>query len=331
MYDPRGLYVDPYLTDFSVGYAETQDYFGTRILPITSVRTQSGKYRVFDRSAWLIYEDRREPGTVANEIQGAKWSEDTFKTVEHSLQAPVYDEEDEALASLGGFNSADEGVNLDFDPEEDATETVTEAILRKHEKKAADLVRNAANYPVGHTVTLAGAQQWDDYSGTSAPLTDIRIAIRKIKKATGRNPNLLALPEGAVVYLENHPDVVDRFKNFALTIPEAFRILTGFEGEIIILDSWYNQANHIDDSEDIVSFWGQDAWLGVVDSSPGQRTKTFGKTFQFPYANGGDRPTERWYEVQRKTTVVRNSWRYDVKIVSNIAGYLLKDVIATTA
>src|SRR5512134_2209568 len=106
MYDPGTLYVDPILTDFSVGY-EDQTLFGERIMPLTPVRTQSGKYRVFDRSSWLIYPDRREPGTVANEIRGAKWSEDTFFTKEHSLQAPVHDEEDQQLNSLGGFANAD--------------------------------------------------------------------------------------------------------------------------------------------------------------------------------------------------------------------------------
>src|SRR5688500_1646589 len=101
MYDPGTLYSDPILTDFSVGYAE-QEFYAERLAPQTPVNTQSGRYRVFDRSSWLIYPDRREPGTVANEIRGAKWSEDTFFTKEHSLQAPVYDEEDQQLSSQGG-------------------------------------------------------------------------------------------------------------------------------------------------------------------------------------------------------------------------------------
>jgi hypothetical protein len=60
MYDPGLLYVDPILTNFSVGYDE-QDLFGRRIMPETPVGTQSGQYRVFDRSNWVQFEDRREP------------------------------------------------------------------------------------------------------------------------------------------------------------------------------------------------------------------------------------------------------------------------------
>ncbi len=82
MYDPSLLYTDPILTGFSTGYSD-QELQGDAIMPVTPVNTHSGRYRVFDRSDWLIFPDRREPGTVANEVRGRKWSEDSFKVVEH--------------------------------------------------------------------------------------------------------------------------------------------------------------------------------------------------------------------------------------------------------
>ena len=102
MYDPGTLYLDPILTNFSVGYKD-QTLWAEQIMPLTPVRTQSGKYNVFDRSSWLIFEDRRAPGTVANEVMGYKWATDTFDTVEHSLQVPVLDEERQNLTSQGGL------------------------------------------------------------------------------------------------------------------------------------------------------------------------------------------------------------------------------------
>lgn len=334
MYDPGTLYVDPILTDFSVGYQD-QTLFGERIMPLTPVRTQSGKYRVFDRSGWLIYPDRREPGTVANEIRGAKWSEDQFFTKEHSLQAPVHDEEDQQLTSAGGLANAAFGGGLDIDPMEDATALVTGSILRGHEKKVADLVRNTANYPGDHAVTLAGAQQWDDYTGgeasTSDPVSVLRAAIRKIKAKTGIRPNTIAMPSDGVEYIENHPRVIARFKNFTLTDPDAFRKLTGFEGTIHLVDSVYNAADNIDLAENIQSFWGKDVWVGIVNNSPGQKTRTFGKTFSQIYPDGTVRPTDRWYENARKTEVVRTSQKYDLKVVSNIAGYIIKTAWSASA
>jgi hypothetical protein len=339
MYDPGALYVDPILTNFSVGFQD-QSLYGLRVAPETPVRTQSGRYRVYDRSNWLIHDSRREPGTVANEIQGAKWSEDTFETQEHSLQAPVLDEERQQLTSQGGLAQAFNGGDLQLDPERDATEAVTGDLLRGHEKKVADTVRNTANYAAGNTVTLAGSQQWDDYTFVTAgvptsvvsdPVKDIMTGMRKIYSLTGRWPNQLIIPTMGVSFLENHPRVLTRFSNFALTNPDAFRLLTGFTGEILTVDSVYNAANNIDAAESITSFWGKDVVLAVTDPNPGQRTKTFMKTFAQIYPNGVTRPTDRWREEPRKADIVRTSYKWDTKIVSNVAGYLIKTAFSAGA
>lgn len=331
MYDPSGLYTDPLLTNFSKGY-QPQNLFGLRIFPMVEVSSPSGRYRVFDRSHWLIYNDRREPGTVANEIKGRKWSEDTYSTKEHSLQSPVYDEEEQFLNSQGGLANAAFGGPLQIDPEEDAVIAVKTSVQLKHEKLVADTVRNTANYAAGHSITLGAADQWDNYAGaTSNPLDVVQAAIRKIDADIGRPPNLMVLPREGVTWLENHPDVVARFSNFALTNEDAFRLLTGFEGEILLVDSKYNAADNIDATESITSLWGKDVFLGYVEPEPNLNTLTYAKTFAVPYPNGEVTPVERWREEGRKSDLVRYSWRYDVKITSNIAGYIIKTAFSATA
>ena len=153
----------------------------------------------------------------------------------------------------------------------------------------------------------------------------------RVKSVTGRWPNTLAIPAMGTYFIENHPRIVDRFKAFTLTQPDAFRLLTGFDGTIVLTDSWYNAAQHLDLAESITSFWGKDAWLGLVDPTPGQRTLTFGKTFSQTYPDGTIRPTDRWREEGRKSDLVRVSQKYDVKITSALAGYLIKDAFATSA
>lgn len=339
MYDPGTLYVDPILTGFSVGFQD-QELFGERIMPVTPVRTQSGKYLVFDRSAWLIHESRREPGTVANEISGAKWSSDVFEAHEHSLQAPIFDEERQELTSQGGLADPVFGGPLQLDPEVDATNAVTRSLLLDHEKKVADLVRDPAQYPVANKVALAGAQQFDDwafvtagdpYSIVSDPVGAIRAGMRAIWAATRRYPNTLVIPAMGMEYIENHPRVVERFKTFSLTDPNAFQQLTGFQGTIIPVNSGYNAANNIDDAEDFVDLWGKDLWLGIVDATPGLKQKTFAKTFAQVYPDGTIRPTDRWREEPRKADIVRTSYKYDLKIVSSVAGYLIQNAFSATA
>jgi hypothetical protein len=334
MYDPSTLYTDPILTTLSVGFKD-QSLYGTELFPITPVNTQSGRYRVFDRSDWVIFEDRREPGTIAREVRGRKWSEDTFKTQEHALQGAVHDEENQQLNSLGGLANSAFGGALQIDPHADQTKLLTRAILLKHELKASTLIRDTAQYPGGNTVTLAGAQQWSDYTGgvtsTSNPVNDILVGMRTIWSLTRRYPNVLAIPTMGMSYIENHPRVVDRFKNFRLTQDDAFRLLTGFEGRIINVDSVYNSANNMDATPVVTDFWGKDVWLGIVDPQPGLLTMTFGKTFSQSYPSGGIRPTDRWREEDRKADVIRVSMKYDLKIVSNVAGYLIKTAFGATA
>lgn len=337
MYDPSGLYVDPILTGFSVKYKDQQLY-GELLAPLTTTRAPSGRYRVFGREDWLIFPDTRAPGTVANEVVGRKWSEDTFKVAEHALQSPIFDEEREFLNAQGGLADAAQSGDLDIEPERDATLLITRSIRLKHEKLVADTFRNTANYAAGHTATLAGTARWDNYtfvtpgdpySIVSNPVADIKAAVMRVYLDTGIWPNTMIIPIDALGVIEGHPRVVDRFKNFALTDPAAWKQLLNVPApeNFFIVDSKYNAAQNINATETITSFWGQDVWIGIVDEVPGQSTKTFAKTFQFPYASGDTRPTEKWREEPRKADIVRTSWRYDLKIVSNVAGYVIKTAV----
>ena len=332
MYDPGTLYSDPILTGFSVGY-QAPGFVGLRILPQVEVRTQSARYRVFDRSGRVRFYSRREPGTVANEVRGARWSEDTFKTVEHSLQAAVADEEDQQLNSIGGLADADQAGALQIDPHEDALNLINNSLALEHELAVAALVRNVATYPAGNTVTLVLADQWDNYAGaTSNPISILRAAINKIISTTGQAPNRLVMGAQGSTWLEDHPDVVARFTNFALTDPEAFRQLTGFDGEMVLIgDDQYNDNDIQEATESLLSAWGKDVWLGFVEDEMTLNSRSFGKTFAQLYPDGTAKPTDRWREEGRKSDLVRVSWKWDTKITFPSAGYLIKDAFGATA
>lgn len=332
MYDPGTLYSDPILTDFSVGYNPPQ-FAGLRLMPQAEVNTQSGRYRVFDRSNRVRFYSRREPGTVANEVRGGRWSEDTFKTQEHSLQAAVADEERQELNSQGGLANATFGGALQINPEEDATALVNDSLLLEHEIAVSALLRNTATYPAGHTVSFAAADQWDNYAGaTSNPIDIVRAAIIKIQSKIGIAPNRMLLGALGVNWLENHPDLVTRFSAFSLTSPDAFEMLTGFEGQMILVgDDFYNDNDIQESTESLVSAWGKDVILAYVNEDLQLNDLSFGKTFAQIYPDGSTRPTDRWREEDRKSDLVRTSWKWDLKVTSSIAGYLIKDAFSATA
>jgi hypothetical protein len=348
LYDPGQLYVDPILTNLSVGFQD-ENLYGTQLAPETPVRTQSGRYRVFDRSDWLIHNSRREPGTIANTVGGRKWSEDNFRTIEHSLQSEIYDEERQELTSQGGLADPVFGGALQIDPEADAVTYITRSILLELEFKVTTLFRNAANYAANHTATLtsgATGTQWSNYALATAgdvttaysnPVANLKTAMQRIFLDTGRWANTFVIPFDAVGIIENHPRVVQRFQYTSVTDPNAWKAMLGLPDaatnglSIIVVDSKYNTADNIDGTENVATFWGQDAWLGCVDPVPGQKTKTFAKTFAQIYPDGTTKPSDRWREENRKMDVVRTSYKYDIKIVSATAGYLWKTaVVAVT-
>jgi len=348
MYDPGALYVDPILTQLSVGFQDEQTYW-SQLAPETPVRTQSGRYRVFDRSDWVIHRSRREPGTQANRVGQKKWSEDTFRTQEHSLEAEIYDEERQELVSQGGLADPVFGGGLQIDPEADATEYVTRSIDLEHEQKVANLFRNTANYPANHTVTLtsgATGTQWSNYALATAgvpstaysnPVNDLKLAMQRTRLDTGRWPNTFLIPFDAVGIIENHPIMVARFQYTAVTDPNAWKAMLGLPAEatdnltIIVADSKYNSADNVDLVENIQSFWGTDCWLGLVDPQPGQKTKTFAKTFAQVYPSGDTGPVDRYREENRKTDIIRKSYKYDIKVISPTAGYLFKTAVAVVS
>jgi hypothetical protein len=333
MYDPGTLYSDPILTEYSVGYQDPI-FVGERLLPVVPVDTQSGRYRVWDKSSRVRFPSRREPGTVANEVRGGRWSEDTFKTRERSLQAAVADEEDQQLNSQGGLANSAFGGSFQINPHEDAVALVTGSLLLDHEITTSTLLRNTATYPVGNTITLLTADQWDNYAGaTSNPIDVLRAAILKITSLTGQAPNKLLMGAMGATWLENHPDVVARFLNFNLTDPEAFRKLTGFAGEVILVgvDDYYNQNDLEESTVSMSSVWGKDVILMYNKEDLGLNDLSFGKTFAQRYPDGSTRPVDRWREEGRKSDLVRVSYKWDLKVTSSTAGYLIKDAFGSTA
>jgi hypothetical protein len=334
MYDPGALQVfDPILTNFSVGFQD-QNLYGERLFPVTRVNTRNGVYRVFDRSNWLMFRDHRAPGTVANEVSGRVWSQDTFQVKEHSLQAPVYDEENEELNALGGIGQPNLGGAISIQPETDAVNLITRSIMLGFEQAVANTIRNAANYAANHKVTLSGTSQWSDYSGTSDPVSDLRTAMRRVYLDTRQWPNTMIIPFDAVGVIENNPKVVARYTYTSVFDPNAWKQILGLPAgvadnlNVFVVDSMYNSADNLDVAPTMTGFWGQDVWVGVVNPGDGQNIQTFGKAFARPYPNGDIRPTDRWREEARKTDVVRVSYRYDLKIVNSLAGYLIKSAVA---
>jgi hypothetical protein len=324
VYDPRGggnTHIDVVLTNISVAWP-TLGFVGDALMPPVTVRKQSDKYYVFGREAWAPDPsgDLRAPGSVANEIPGLEVSLDSYFAQEHSLQIPVTDEERE-------------NVDSPLAPDRDGTELVTSKIMLGRELAIKALVTTAANYASTHTVTLAGTDQWSDYTN-SEPIPDFRAGFRAIHAALFLEPNLAVIPYQVMTQLEDHPDFIERIKysERGVLTAEIIASILGIE-RVIVPGVGYNSANP-GQAASLGYLWGKDVLLAYVPPRAGLRVPAFAYEFVWGYGGGRAQVVERWREQPRKSDIIRCSRRYDHKFIAvdassdSIAGYLIKAAVA---
>lgn len=320
VYNPSGsgnVHIDQALTNISVGWP-TEGLAGAALFPTVTVRKQSDKYYVFGREGWLPEADLRAPGTEANEIMGAAVSVDTYYAQEHALQIAVTDEERE---------NADSPLY----PDRDGTNIVTSKIMLGRERTFQTLATTTTNYASGHSVTLSGTDQWDDYAN-SDPISDLRTAKATIHSKIFTEPNVAIIPYQVMTKLEDHPDFLERIKysERAIFSPELLASILGIQ-RIIVPGVGINSAN-LGQTASLGYLWGKDVVLAYVPPSAGLKVPAYGYEFAW-----GSQMVDRWREEKRKSDVIRVSRRYDVKLVAlgegadagkSIAGYVIKAAVS---
>jgi len=321
--DPQILHVDQVLTQISVAY-RNPEYQGSIFFPALPVDKQSDKYLVEDRNyAMTVVEDLRGPGAQTHEVPPMGLSRDSYFAEEHSLKDWVAIEEPA---------NADPG----FDVMGRATQRTTDWILFNRENFMQAMLRTAANYATGHTVTLAGTSQWSDYTN-SDPIGDLKDAVEKVYFATGRQVNVTGMGREVATILEDHPDFLDRMKTTPLAENRSLSAvadLTGI-GTITRLGAIANSAA-LGLTPSYSYLWGKDVILANVPPSPSRDEPAFAYEFVWSGPEGETQPVDRWYDNDRKSWAVRTTRRYDLKFISVDAvatgkatgGYLIKAAIA---
>lgn len=311
------VHIDQALTNISVGWP-TEGLAGAALFPSVTVRKQSDKYYVFGREGWLPEADLRAPGTEANEISGAAVSLDTYYAQEHSLQIAVTDEERE---------NADSPLS----PDRDGTMMVTSKVMLGRERTFQQIATTAANYATGHSVTLSGTSQWNDYAN-SDPISDLRTAKLTIHSKIFLEPNVAVIPYQVMTKLEDHPDFLERVKysERAIFSPQLLASLLGFD-RVIVPGVGYNSAA-LGQTASLGYLWGKDVVVAYVPPAGGLKVPAYGYEFTW-----NSQTVDRWREEKRKSDVIRVSRYYDVKLVAqgegadagkSIAGYVIKAAVA---
>lgn len=311
------VHLDRALTDISIGY-QNEQYIADKIFLPVAVDKQSDRYYVFGKEMFRQHEDKRAPGTEANEINWSL-SLDTFYCEGHALRMPIADEE---------IQNADDTFNL----ESDATELVTEGILLNKEIDAANTLLDASNYApeLVHTMGGGGANpaKWSDYTN-SDPILDIAKAKQLMHKKSGLRPNALVISETVYNVLKLHPKILKLFSGISpvsIATEEQIRMALGVD-RLIIGSALKSTASNVAQPDNLNYIWGNSAVLCYIPSRPGRKTQAIGYSFMWNKDGAGAVQVRSWYETSRRATVVEAERWYAHKMISNVAGFLFSDAV----
>lgn len=300
---PRDVHIEAPLSQFSIAY-KNELYIAEQVFPRVPVAKQSDYYFVFDKSAW--FRDnvaKRSPGTRA---QRADYTITTgsYVAINYALAKAVPDE-------------VRANADNPLQPDMEATEFVTDALLRGQEGRIAALVTGSTNW----SYAASPAVQWS--SSAADPLLDIEAAINGVVSTIGRAPNVAVMSWDVWRYLKNHPDLLDRVKYTR----------SGGQPQASDLAAWFNLDKVLigtaikDTSADGAAFssqyvWGDGFWVGYVTQTPSLMTPSAGYLLEWQ-----SREVRRYREDQERQDVLEASHYTDEVISASDAGAIIYDAI----
>jgi len=308
------VHVDKMLTNISVGY-KNEDFIADGIFKVVPVDKQSDRYWVYGKELFRVTDDRRAPGTSAGEVD---WSlaDDTFYCEGHAQRHFV---------PIETIKNAD----AEFDLESEATEFVSEKILLNKENFAAEKLLDEANYDADLVVTTGGDGEELKWSDNDAdPLKHVEEMRQEVHKKSGLDPNTLILSKPVYSKLRVHPKLLAIFKNTEMSIVPLNVMKEFFEVDNILTGKALKSTVIDPDGDDTLGYiWGKSAILAYVPSKPSKKTPA--KGYQFQWKKDGKSAVEvvKWFDQDKKSTIIEAEQYYDLKIVSDVAGILFKNVV----
>lgn len=305
----KDLHIDAALTTLSVGY-KPSGFIADIIAPITKVDKESNKYFVWDRAdSFRSFDDKKAPGAVAKTIEFGL-STDSYYAEEYGLRARLLWRE---------MTNADVALRL----EQTKTRKLKDALLIGREKRVATLLRLTTSYASGLSSTLSGTSQWNNGSYAGDPIAEIDAIKELVRLACGQMPNTIVIPAALIPTLTNNAKFRDHYKYTANDLAGT-GLPTVLRGLNVVVPGAQNTTSAEGTATAAVGdLWGKDIIIAYVDPTDDIETFTLAKTFR------SQEWTTRKYDIEaEKATYVDTDTVEDVKVVSNVAGYVLKAVIS---
>ena len=237
---------DQVLTNLSQGYSN-MEYVGKYLFPMVPVGEYGGEVVLFDDAIYTLQDFTRAPGSVYKRVHRS-YASDSFKLEHKGAEFPV------------PFEHVTDAARLGFQWDNIAADSMMMELGLELEVDQASLATNAANYPTANKETLSGTSQWSNSAST--PNADIREAKAAVRRATGKNPNLVLLGGDVYDKLQEHPSLVDRFKYTSSDVVTGDMLARLWDVEkVVIGKAIYNDPA----TGDRVDVWGKYAIVAYVN------------------------------------------------------------------
>jgi len=305
----KDLHIDAALTNLSVSYAPT-GFIADMIAPITTVSKESDKYYVWDRAdSFRTYDDTLAQGAVARTID-FNLSTDAYFAEEYGLRTRIVWRE---------MDNADVALRL----EQSKTKKLKDSLLLSREKRVANLLRSTSSYTSGLSTTYSGTSQWNNASYAGDVIREIDLAIEAVRQASGTSPNMIVIPAAVVPVLTNSTSFRDHYK-YTVNDISGTGLPTTLRGLRVVVPGAQNTtSNEGAATASVGDIWGKDLLIAYVDGTDALDSFTLAKTFR-----AQDYMTRKYDVEAERSTYIETTAVETVKVVSNVAGYLIKSVIA---
>lgn len=300
---PRDVHFDAALSQFSVAYKNGM-YIFDQVFPVIPVNKQSDYYFVFDKGSWFRdLAAKRAPGTRA-------------QRADYSLTSGSYVCLNYALAK-GVPDEVRDNADNPLKPDMEATEFVTDALLRALERRVAALITGSANWAYAASPTT----QWS--SDTADPLGDIEAAINGVVSTIGRLPNVGVTSWDVWRRLKNHPDLLDRVKyTRAGGQPQPGDLASWFNLDKLLVGTSIVDSSVEGATNSMGYIWDDDFWVGFVPPTPSLMTPSAGYTLEW-----GARSVNVFREDQEHQDVIEAGHYTDEVITASDAGAIVYNAV----
>jgi len=301
---------DKFLTDISLKLSFMGRYIADQTTPRKSVKLDTDKILVYDKSHLRVENTRVGPKSVTPTFEFGFGDELTYSTEAYGLKALVTRKEMQRS-------------DLPISADKDTMEALTELLAIDREVRVATAMLNTSTFT---SVTLSGGTQWSA-KATSTPIDDIETAVVAVRDASAFLPNVIIADWEVFYRLVNHPDVVasnNLVGKGPLKREAVLTVIANWLGlKPIVGQAMYNTS--LGATASLSKTWANDVFIGYINPTPGLKCQTCAMTFELKPG----REVRRWdvNDPPGAHQILVREEGLDEKIIDANCGYVIENAV----